>query len=205
MEGFDKVFKARCKALLMLRARNYSISEELLKEDYTTFQDRLLIENSRRSLKGVYNHNSMPDNRILINFPDEENLNVPLVANFTQMIKDLGAKRGIIVTRGLATGMAKSAIEEIAEEGGDHRIIIEHFEEEQLSELRDFTRELRIEVLSDKEREAFKKRFNIDEEDLPKIDINEPEARFYGVSKGDLVKLVRAETGGDYITFRLAK
>jgi DNA-directed RNA polymerase I, II, and III subunit RPABC1 len=199
MEGYDKVFRAYCKALKMLKARHYNIPEELTKEDFSTFHDRLLnAQGSKQSLTKVFDHG--PD-RILLQFPDEENLNVPLVAKFSKTLSEQNARRGILITRGLATGMAKSAIEELVSSA----ILIEHFEEDQLIELHDFSNELEIEILNAVDREAFKNRFRIEEQDVPKLEVTDPAARFYGVNQGDLLKLTRREPEGDFITYRLAK
>jgi len=60
-------------------------------------------------------------------------------------------------------------------------------------------------VLNGEEKLELLKRYRIQEHQLPKIQVSDPVARYFGVSRGDVMKICRvSETAGRYITYRVA-
>ena len=60
-------------------------------------------------------------------------------------------------------------------------------------------------VISAAEKAELLKRYRAKENQLPKIQCEDPVAKYFGVKRGDVMKIIRpSETAGRYVTYRLA-
>ena len=108
--------------------------------------------------------------------------------------------RAIVVLDAAVTGFAKSALLAAAP-----KYIFETFQTSEL--LVDITEhELVPEhvVLTEDEKKQVLKRYNLKESQLPRMMIDDPISRYFGLSRGHVVKIIRAsETAGRYVTYRI--
>jgi DNA-directed RNA polymerase subunit H (RpoH/RPB5) len=61
----------------------------------------------------------------------------------------------------------------------------------------------KVEVLSEKEKEAVLKKFHISEDKLPKIKKDDPLAKALNLEKGQVIKITRDDGTGSYVYYRI--
>lgn len=133
-------------------------------------------------------------------FPEEEKVGVKPIKVITARMKAEAVSNALMVLRVDITPFAKQAVQEMID---SYRI--EHFKEAEL--LVDITQHQLVpdhQVLTQNEKAELLKRYRLKETQLPRIQPNDPVARYYGMKRGNVVKILRpSETAGRYVTYRV--
>ena len=137
---------------------------------------------------------------IYVEFIPTETLGVAQIRAFTKHVMSNSYSNGIMVTRTQLSSSARKVITSI-----ESIVKIESFMEMDL--LVNITHhELvpRHVLLSRDEKMALLKRYRVKETQLPRILQRDPIARYYGLKRGHVVKIIRtSETAGRYASYRL--
>ena len=128
---------------------------------------------------------------------DHEKVNTDTITNLELLSNQTGCKRVILLIREdqkLAKGADKSdglniekfTVEDLQVNITKHSMVPPHF------------------VLTAKEKDELLKKYLIRDDQLPKIRKDDPIARYFGVLKGEVMKIKRkSQTAGRYITYRI--
>ena len=140
--------------------------------------------------------------RTYFEYISEQKLNARTIDKFVEMMRSIPKiDSGILIIAGKLTQLAKQRIDEI-----NPIIRVEIFTEGEL--VVNITKHELVPkhiLLSPQEKSELLKRYNIKQSQLPKIFVTDPVAKYHGLTRGDVVKIIRvSETAGKYITYRIA-
>lgn len=186
--------------------RGYLVTQEELDQNLDQFKeqfgDKPMTEKrpERKDLLVLVAHNDDPTDQMFVFFPDEEKVGIKTVKYYCTKMQEENISRAIIIVQKDMTPSAKQALKDMAP-----KYILEQFLESEL--LVNITEhELVPEhiVLTPEEKSELLGRYKLKESQLMRIQANDPVARYYGLKRGQVVKIIRpSETAGRYISYRL--
>ena len=205
-EQLIKLFKVWKTLNKMLEDRGYLIEDVTKQITYEEWK-KFLREN-KGSIRGLVskqdpNHPDPEDvKRLYYQYIDAPKVAVKDINIFFEQMKGDTIDNGIIIISGQLAPQAKQKLQEINTE-----IQIECFSVSELVvNITEHELVPKHILLTDKEKKQLLDRYKIKEYQLPKILTTDPVARYYGLKRGDVVKIVRvSETAGRYITYRIAQ
>ena len=138
--------------------------------------------------------------QLYVFFATERNVGVKTMRAFITTMEEKGIPNGIIIYQNSMTPAATKVIQAMA-----GKFQIEAFMESEL--LVNITKhELvpRHQLMTPPEKLALLRRYRLKETQLPRIHVHDPIARYYGLKRGQVVKITRpSETAGRYVTYRI--
>mmetsp|Transcript_29667 Transcript_29667/g.41764 ORF Transcript_29667/g.41764 Transcript_29667/m.41764 type:complete len:203 (-) Transcript_29667:68-676(-) len=200
MDNTSKLFYIRKTLTSMLYDRGYLVPQQLREETLEEFKSKFADSPNREALTLLHRKKDDPTDQIFVFFPDEIKVGVKTIRGYLEKMKQGAVQRAIIVVQQGLSSFAKQALSEMAP-----RFKLEQFIETEL--LVNITEHVLVPKhikLSREEKAALLERYKLKESQLPRMQITDPVARYFGLERGDVVKIVRkSETAGRYITYRL--
>ena len=203
-EEASKLFRVRKTCNKMLAQRGYIVPEEDLELTTEDFVQKFGENPSRESLTILAVSREDASDKMFIFFPEEENVGAQPIRIYCERMQNENVKRAIIVVRVNLTAYAKRAVREMASRSGDP-YKLEYFRDNEL--LVDITEHKLVPehiVLTHQEKDQLLKRYRLKPTQLPKIQVTDPVARYFGLAPKQVVKIIRSsETAGRYVTYRI--
>ncbi|KIR35820.1 DNA-directed RNA polymerase I, II, and III subunit RPABC1 [Cryptococcus deuterogattii MMRL2647] len=153
-----------------------------------------LSTSSRSNMSFDAIHESDSTDKIFVYFCADKNVSKASMKTFIGSMDKMGARRGIIIWSEKMSPAAKKS-----------EYHLEDFPESDL--LVNITKHFLVPkhtIMKPEEKSALIKRYRLKETQLPRIMVTDPVAKYYGLKRGQVMKIERAsETAGRYITYRI--
>jgi len=186
----------------MLRDRGYMVDQADIDQSEDDFADKFGVSPQRDQLTLLVQKRDDPTEMIFVFWPADPKVGVKPIKRFMERMNEETVKRALLVVQQNLTAFARQALAEIQQSEG---LTIEQFQESEL--LVNITQHVLVPqhmVLTREEKTILLQRYKMKESQLPRIQLSDPVARYYGLSRGQVVKIIRpSETAGKYVTYRL--
>jgi len=200
-----KLWRIRKTVMQLCHDRGYLVTQEELDQTLDEFKSVFGDKPSERKpgrsdLIVLVAHNDDPTDQMFVFFPDEPKVGIKPIKTYCQRMQEENIMRAIIVVQLGMTPSAKQALVEMAP-----KYILEQFIESEL--LINITEHMLVpehKVMTSEEKAELLVRYKLKESQLPRIQEGDPVSRYFGLKRGQVVKIIRpSETAGRYVSYRL--
>lgn len=200
-----KLWRIRKTILQLCHDRGYIVTSDELEQTQDQFKQTYgdkpsQGEPNRAKLIVLVSHNDDPTDQLYVFFPDEAKVGQKTIEAYLKKIEEEEITRAIIVVSQGMSPKARSLIESMKP-----KYTLEPFNDSELmvNITNHFLVPTHILLTSDEKKELLI-RYKLKENQLPRIRCDDPIARYFGLKRGQVVRIVRtSETAGRYVTYRL--
>jgi len=198
-----KLWKVNRTIHELVRDRGFQVSDDEIHMDLATFRSHYANQSGsvdRSQLNFFTNHQNNPMEQIFIFFSDEKSVGVKTMRKLLSILEEKNIQRGVIVFPGNMTPSARKVIVAMASQ-----YKLEEFSEaDLLVNITHHTLVPKHDVLTPEQKKTLLEKYRLKETQLPRIQLADPVARYYGLRRGQVVKITRpSETSGRYSSYRI--
>ncbi|GAA5966154.1 hypothetical protein JCM3765_005550 [Sporobolomyces pararoseus] len=186
----------------LVKDRGYQISEDEIKMDLQEFKQQYASGTNALDKAKINFAASKeePGQEIYVFYAEEASVGIKTMRKFIEILETQKISKGILIYK---TSMTPSANKVITAMSSQYQI--EAFQESEL--LVNITHHVLVpkhEVMTTEEKKQLLLRYRLKDTQLPRIQMHDPVARYYGLKRGHVVKITRSsETAGRYVSYRL--
>ncbi|RDX57514.1 RPB5 subunit of DNA-directed RNA polymerase [Polyporus arcularius HHB13444] len=187
----------------LVKDRGFQVSDDEINMDLATFRSHYASQSGnvdRSQLNFFTNHRDNPMLQIFVFFTDEKSVGIKTMRKLVNILEEKNIQQGIIVFPGNMTPSARKVIVAMASQ-----FRLEEFSESDLLvNITHHTLVPKHEVLTPEQKKELLETYRLKETQLPRIQLADPVARYYGLKRGNVVKITRpSETSGRYASYRI--
>ncbi|XP_038049581.1 DNA-directed RNA polymerases I, II, and III subunit RPABC1 [Patiria miniata] len=203
-----KLWRIRKTLMQLCHDRGYLVTQDELDQTLDQFKEQFGDKPSedrpgRKDLTILVAHNDDPTDQLFVFYPEEPKVGIKTIKAYCQRMQEENISRAIIIVQMGMTPSAKQSLSDMAqckyvlEQFLEAELLINITEHEFVPEHVVMTAEDKAELLA---------RYKLKEHQLPRIQQGDPVARYFGLKRGQVVKIIRpSETAGRYISYRLVQ
>ncbi|KRZ14541.1 DNA-directed RNA polymerases I, II, and III subunit RPABC1 [Trichinella zimbabwensis] len=200
-----RLWKVRQTALQMCRDRGFLVTSHELGQNFEDFVRQYGNRPSegrpaRTDLSFLVSHEDDASENLFVYFADERKVGIKTIKNVCLRLQSENMNRAILIVQEPMTAIARHSVADLSP-----KYRLEQFLESELM-VNIIRHELvpRHVIMSNQEKEELLDRYKIKEYQLPRIQSTDPVARYYGVVRGQVFKIIRpSETAGYYVSYRV--
>ncbi|KAK4688622.1 DNA-directed RNA polymerases I, II, and III subunit RPABC1, partial [Tremellales sp. Uapishka_1] len=185
----------------MVRDRGYALDASEIDVSFDDFKASFGTgTGADRTAMAFHADDPETNDRIYVQFCADKNVSKQAMKTFITTLDSQHAKRGILIWSEKMSPAARKTLQEMQIE-----YHLEDFPESDL--LVNITRHFLVpkhQIMKPEDKAALIKRYRLKDTQLPRIMVTDPVARYYGMKRGQVMKIERSsETAGRYITYRI--
>jgi len=205
IETIFRLWRTRRTIMQLCRDRGYNVSEsetELTQEAFNSKYGTTPSDGhpQRTDLNTVVYKQDATDG-LGIYFPNDIKVGISTIRVIIDDMNGNDLTKAIVIVRAAMTSSAKKFLNEMPADS----VQVQAFEEAELMvNITEHELVPKHEVLNEEEKKELMKRYKLKEQQLPRIRITDPVAKYYGMKRGQVVRITRkSPTSGRYVTYRL--